>query len=123
MLSFLLGLIPGVLNTVNGFTNAIANERIAVVNATTDQERIAAQERISTLQAQRDVLIADSNRSSIDMWVRTAFALGPLYILTKIYIYDKTFDGTTILSPELWNVIMVTIGFYFLHSAASLFRK
>lgn len=118
-----LNLIPSLFTTINGITNAISNEKIAVVNAKTDQERIAAQERINTLQARRDVLVADSNRSSLDIWVRTGFAVGPLYILTKIFIYDKTFDGTTVLSDQLWNVIMVTIGFYFLHSTASLFRK
>lgn len=123
MLSFILGLIPGVLNTVNGITTAIANEKIAALNATTDQERIASQERVTTLQAQRDVLIAASQRSSLDIWIRLAYSLGPIYILNKMYIYDKTVDSITIMSPELWNVIYITIGFYFLHSTASLFRR
>jgi len=123
MWSLLLGLVPGLLSTVNGITNAISNEKIALINAKTKEEQIASQERINTLTARRDVLIADSSRSSLDMWIRLGYSIGPIYILNKIYLYDKTFDGTTTLSPELWNVIMVTIGFYFLHSTASLFRK
>lgn len=118
MLNFLLGLIPGVLNTVNGITTAIANEKIAVVNAKTDQERIAAQERINTLQAQRDVLVADSNRSSLDMWIRAGYAIGPAIYLNKIFIYDKVLGmgNTDPLDPNLWYVVMCIIGFYTLHS-------
>ncbi len=123
MLSWLLALIPGLFQTINGITQAISNERIAVVNATTDQERIAAQERLNTLDAQRDVLIAESAHSSLDTWIRAGYSIGPLFILSKIYIYDKVFDGTTTLSPELWNVIMVQIGFYFLYSGVRLFKR
>lgn len=118
MLNLILGLIPGLLTTVNGVTNAIANEKIAVVNATTDQERIAAQERVNTLQAQRDVLLADSNRSSLDIWVRAAYAIGPAIYLNKIFIYDKVLGlgSTDALDPNLWYVVMCIIGFYTLHS-------
>lgn len=121
MLSFILGLIPGVLNTVNGITTAIANEKIAALNAVTDQERIAAQERVSTLQAQRDALIASTNRSSLDIWLRTAFAIGPLCYLSKIFIYDKVLSlgSTDPLDPHLWYVVMSIIGYL----TVSQFRK
>lgn len=123
MLSFLLGLIPGALNTVNGITNAISNERIALLNAKTDQERIASEEKIATLQAQRDVLVEDAKHSNFDIWIRGAFTAGPIFVLNKIFIWDKAFDGTTLLSDQLWNVIYIVIGFYFVHSTAALFRK
>lgn len=126
MLSGLLGLIgivPNVLNTVNGITNAIANEKIAALNARTDQERVAAQERVNTLQAQRDVMIADAQHSNIDMWMRSAIALGPTVFLTKIFIWDKvlgywTQSKTDPLDTNLWAVITAVIGFYFLYSGA-----
>jgi hypothetical protein len=130
MWSLLLGLIPGLLTTVNGITTAIANERIAHINAETDQEKIVIDERIKTLEAQRDVLIADSTHSSLDLTMRTIMAAGPAFILAKIFIWDKGiawYDASTTLSPDLWNVIMVTIGFYFLHNtvvgAAKEFMK
>ena len=116
MWSFLLSLIPGLLNTVNGITTAISNERIARINADTDQEKVEIDERIKTLEAQRDVLIADSVHSNLDLTMRTILAAGPAFILLKIFMVDKVFDLTTTLSPELWNVIMVTVGFYFLHN-------
>ena len=119
MWSMLLGLIPGLLNTVNGITTAISNERIARINAATDQEKVEIDERIKTLESQRDVLIADSTHSNLDLTMRTVLAAGPAFILAKIFIFDKGFawyEATTPLSPDLWNVIMITIGFYFLHN-------
>ena len=116
MLTSILALLSGVFSTINSVTTAIATEREASLNATTDQDKIASEERIKTLEAQRDVLIADSTHSNIDLIMRTILAAGPAFILSKIFMYDKVFDGTTTLSPDLWNVIMVTIGFYFLHN-------
>ena len=119
MWSLLLGLIPGLLTTVNGITTAISNERIAKINAVTDQEKVVIDERIKTLEAQRDVLIADSTHSNLDLNMRTILAAGPAFILGKVFIWDKGFawyDASTTISPDLWNVIMVTIGFYFLHN-------
>lgn len=123
MLSFILGLIPGVLNTVNGITTAIANEKIAALNAVTDQERIAAQERVSTLQAQRDVLIEDSKHSKLDIIIRSIIGGSIAFIVTKLLVYDKALDATTVMSPELYNIVYLGLGFYFVTSTASLFRK
>lgn len=125
MLSLILGLVPGLFNTVNGITTAIANERIAALSATTDQEKIAAEERVNSLQAQRDVLVADSAHSTLDLWMRTIIASGPAFILCKIFFYDELGYGETqipINSP-LWTVIMAVVGFYFLSSAVSVWAK
>lgn len=123
MLSFLLGLIPGALNTVNGITNAIANEKIAGLNSKTDQERIASEERVNTLQARRDVLIEDAKHSKLDLIIRSIIGGSVAYIIAKLLVYDKTFDATTLMSPDLWNVVYIALGFYFLSSTASFFRR
>lgn len=122
----LISLIPGLFNTVNGITNAIANERIAVVNAKTDQERIAAQERVNSLQAQRDVLVEDAKHSKLDTIMRFLIAVGPAAFLTKIFLWDKVIGSfasdnvwkTDPLDVNLWGVITAVIGFYFLYSGA-----
>jgi hypothetical protein len=122
---WLLNLIPGIFSTINGITSAISNEKIAALNATTQEEQIAANERISTLQAQRDVLVSDLSVSKLDIWIRSLFAAGPMFYLNKIYIYDKVLGlgSTDALDSNLWNVVMVTIGFYFLHSIGSSISK
>lgn len=123
MLAF-LGLIPGVLTTINGITNAIANAEIAKMNATTDQDRIAAQATIDTLNARRDVMVAESAHSNINGVMRFLIAIGPATYLTKIFVYDKVLgfftDGRTDpLDSNLWAVVTAVVGFYFLYDAST----
>jgi hypothetical protein len=125
MLSFLLGLIPGAFTTINGITNAIANEKIAGLNATTQQAKIASDERVLALQAQRDAFIAEASQSKLPIITQTLIASGPTFILCKIFFYDETGFGTTSIpvNSPLWQVIMVVVGFYFIHSIAGMFKS
>lgn len=128
MWSFLLGLIPSAFSTINSITSAISNAKIAAINATTDQERIAAEAEVETLQARRDVLIADAAQSHVDIYIRSLIAIGPAVYLTKIFIWDKVLNAwtngnTDPLDPNLWNVIMVVLGFYFLATASISISK
>ena len=128
LLTALPSLISGLFGTVNGITNAIANEKIAALNATTDQQRIVAQERVSQMQAQRDVLIADAAHSKLDLWMRFIIAIGPASYLLKIFLWDKvlavwTNGSTDPIDPNLWNVVMVVLGFYFVSTTALMFKK
>lgn len=126
MLQILLNLLPSALSTINGITGAIANAKIAAINAKTAEEQIQANENVLTLQAQRDLMIADGQKSNLDIYIRTAIAGPVAFILGKIWIYDKCLGwGRTDILPSdpLWNVIMVVIGFYFLHSIVGMFKK
>jgi hypothetical protein len=116
----LLSLLPAVFTTINGVTNAISNERLKLIDAKTEQERIATQERITSLQAKRDVMVAESQGSKLNASMRFILALGPCIFLTKIFLYDKVlgWGSTDSLDPNLWNVVMATIGFYFLAETA-----
>ena len=123
MLSILLGLIPGLLNTVNGITNAITNEKINLAQSQTEADRIASQEKIASLQAKRDVLIAESGTSKINAIIRASIGGSVAFILGKIFVWDKalgdyTGGHTDPLDVNLWNVIMATIGFYFVYEGA-----
>lgn len=126
MLNLLLGVVgvlPKLFTTVNGITAAISNERVKQIEAKTEQERIAAQERINTLQARRDVLVAESGSSKLNAIIRSCIGGSVAFVLAKIYVWDKalgdwTGGHTDPLSPELWQVIMATIGFYFLYEGA-----
>lgn len=120
----LLSLIPGLFTTVNGITNAIANERLKLIQAKSDKDKIDSQERISTLEMQRQVLLAKTGHWETRL-LMAAFGLGPAILLSKIYIWDKalgqwTHGSTDKLDDNLWWVITAQIGFYFL---ASIFKK
>lgn len=117
-MTWLLSLLPGVFQTINGLTNAIANEKIAGIKATTQQEQIASAERVAQMQAQRDVLIAESH-SPWNGLMRFLIALGPMVVLNKLLIWDKalgdyTGGHTDKLDPNMWWVITATVGFYML---------
>lgn len=120
-----LGILPKAFDAVTSVSNAIANEKIAGLNATTQQAQIASTERVASLEAQRDALIAESNKSMWPIWIQSALASGPTFILGKIFFYDETGFGTTTIPIDspLWNVIMVVVGFYFLHSIAGMFKS
>jgi hypothetical protein len=120
---WLLQLVPGLFTTVNGITAAISNERLAQINATTDQQRIQSQEVINSLNAKRDVLIAESANSNINAIVRATIGGSVAFVLGKIFVWDKalgdyTGGHTDALDPNLWNVIMAVVGFYFLYEAS-----
>lgn len=124
MLSFLLGILPGAFNTINGITTAISNERIKRIQAKTEEEKIASDERIKTLEAQKQVLLTKSSHWETRL-LMFIFGVGPAFFLTKIYVWDKalgywTHGTTDKLDDNLWWVITAQIGFYFL---ASIFRK
>lgn len=124
MWGFLFQLIPGVFKTINGITDAIANERLTLIQAKTDRDKIASQERLNALNARRDVMLAESNNSNINAIIRACIAVGPASYLLKIFIYDKVFGtwthGTTDpLDANLWAVVTAVLGFYFLYEGAT----
>jgi phosphatidylglycerophosphatase A len=120
LLSGLLGILPTISNTINSITNAIANEKVAQINATTDEEKAVIDERIKTLEAKRDVLVAEIGHSNVDLWIRILLSVGPATYLTKIFIWDEVlgWGSTPDVSNNLWQVITAVIGFYFLYSGA-----
>jgi hypothetical protein len=125
--SFLLGLVPSLFTSISSITAAIANEKIAQINASTDVEKAGIQAKIDQLQSQRDVLISDSKNSKIDLWIRAGFALPPMVYFAKIFLWDKVYGSwptynTDSIAPNNMYVVMAVLGFYFLYSTAKLFR-
>lgn len=130
MILSLLGLIPDALKTVNGITSAIANERLKKIQAKTDQDKISADERIKHLEAIRDVRLSKTD-NPLTSFMMFMYGIGPVIILTKIYVWDKTIGSfmgcaginganpecavfrTDPLDPNLWWVITAQIAFYF----------
>lgn len=87
----------------------------AKLKATNDHEKLEAEETIARLQAQQAILTAEQGRW-LTAWVRPAIALPFVIYLWKLVIYDKVlaWGSTDNLSPELWNLMMVVMGAYFL---------
>ena len=137
MLQLLLslpGMLSGLFGTINNITNAISNEKINARNAQTEEERIAADERVKTLEAKRDLMIAEAGISRANIIVRSAMAVPVVFVLWKLLLWDKVigaFAGcaraprgtcnTFITDPmddNQWKVVMLVLGFYFLYEGA-----
>jgi cadmium resistance protein CadD (predicted permease) len=135
LLTGIPGLIAGLFGSINHITDAISNEKIALINAKTQEEQIAVTERVKTLEAKRDLMIAEAGASRLNIWVRSFIALGPASFLLKVFLYDKVIGaflgcsgktapgtcGTFVtdpLDPNLWQVISIVLGFYFLYEGA-----
>lgn len=120
MLAFIASFLPGLFTTINGVTAAITNEKINLAQAQNESDRIASQEKIASLQAKRDVLVAESSSSKINAIIRASIGGSIAIVLAKIFVYDKalgewTGGHTDALDPNLWNVVMAGIGFYFVY--------
>lgn len=115
MWSLLLGLI----NPLTKVTGQIVEARIAREQAKTNQAKIEADERVKTLESRRDVLVAEASISKINIIMRCGFAIPLAFILWKILIFDKLFGGfTPALGAEVWMVMNIVLGFYFLYEGA-----
>jgi hypothetical protein len=132
----LLGIVPAVLGTVDGITKAIANERLKLIDAKTEQERIETQERISALQSRQAVLIAEA-ATPAGIWnarFRGLLALPAIIVLWKLIVWDKVIGSmvgcsgdtapgtcgaftTDKLDDHMWYLVYAAIGFYLLAQA------
>ena len=120
MLAALLALI----NPVSRVVEKIAAARLAAEQAKSDEERIAAEERAKALEARRDVLMAESG-SRINAIIRAGFALPFVFYNAKLVLWDKVLSlgATDALSPELFQIELAVIGFYFLYDIAARLRR
>lgn len=120
--------ITGITDAISTISAKIADAKIAAINAKTQEEKIAAQERTKALESRRDVLVAEAKESKANIYVRTFIALPIGILLWKIFVYDKALgqwtQGTTdALDANLWNVVTVVLGFYFLYEAVRAIRR
>lgn len=123
------GILAGLFSSLLGggltaITGQIADAYKEHEAALTNDAKIEAQARIATLEAKRDVMIAESRSSPINAIVRAAFAIPVAAYYAKIFLWDKVLAwGTTDpLSDDLQWTARVVIGFYFLYEATRAVR-
>lgn len=125
----MLGFLIGLIDPVSKITQAIVQARVETAKAATDQERIASEERIKALEARRDVIVAEAPLTRINAYLRASIGAWVSFLLGKILVWDKalgqwTGGKTDALSPELWQVVTIVLGFYFLsETAARIFKR
>ena len=87
----------------------------AKLKAQTDAEKLAAEETIARLEAQQSIILAEQGRW-LTAWVRPMIAAPFVIYIWKLVVYDKIlgWGATDDLSPNLWNMMTVVVGAYFL---------
>lgn len=119
-----ISILLGLIDPISKITNKIIDLRIQQANAETERQRIQAGEEVSKLQAQRDVLVAESG-SKINALIRILFAAPCAIYINKLIVYDKVlgWGSTDDLSPNLWWLLLTVVGFYFVQSIASIIKR
>jgi len=109
ILSWLTG---GAIQAIGGQLNEAYQAKLSAKN---NEDRIDAERRIATLQAQQGVLIAEQGHW-VTRWIRPAFAAPFVIYNAKIIVWDKVlgFGSTDPLTAEFWQLQMIVFGAYFL---------
>lgn len=123
MFGFLTAILPFV-DPIARITDKIVDLRAKRLNAETEQKKIQADEDVAVLQARRDVLISESG-SKINALIRIAFAFPCAVYINKLIIWDKVlgWGSTDNLSDNLWWIVMVVIGFYFVERITRIAKR
>ncbi len=125
-------ILPLLLGALPSIVKSLAQARLDLANAETEQQKIAAEENIKALEFRRDVLLKETN-SPWNNVARFAF-LGPFaFYLWWVVAYDKiackwihldeTVCTTDPLSPWLVSIAGLIIGFYFLGDVSKVWKR
>jgi len=122
MLAMILGFLAKI--GIGTITQKIAAAYEARQAAQSDQARIQADTLIKTLEARRDVMVAEG-QSWVNSVVRAGFALPFVLYNAKLVVWDKVlgWGSTDPISDQLFQIELACIGFYFLYDAARVFKR
>ena len=120
----IFSLVGGWLNPIAKISQNIADVKIQLSKADTDEKKIESQERLGMLEARKQVMIAESG-SRINAWIRAGFALPFVIYNAKLILWDKVLGlgATDGLSTELFQIEIACISFYFLYDITARWKR
>ena len=103
--------------------NELGKARRIKLDATTEQERIAADERIDILNIRKEIIL-QAQKDRAERWVRILFALPFVIYIWKLILWDKVLElgATDPLSPTLEYILWTVLGGYFMEVFINKFR-
>lgn len=104
-------------------TGAIERAYTKKLEAETDAKRLAAEYELEHLK-QRAQIIANAQSDPFERFIRIFWTL-PFVIYTwKLIVWDKilTWGVTDNLSPELWSIMWIVLGGYFIDTVVRRFK-
>lgn len=120
----MIGFLLSLFNPLSAIADKLAQAHVQKTNATTEQQRIAAEQRIKVLEAKRDVILK-AQSDPFERWVRIGFALPFVLYVAKVVVWDKLlgWGATDDMSGDLWNILYIVLGGYFLDTVARRFTR
>jgi hypothetical protein len=119
ILSLVLGALPAVLRQ-------IMQARVDLANSKTEQEKIAANERIKALEARRDILIKEAETPWNNI-ARFLFVTPVALYWSWTIVWDKLLCpdncSTDPLADWQMNIFWTILGFYFLTDLTKLWKR
>jgi hypothetical protein len=108
---------------LKSLTNDLVNARLKVLDAKTEQEKIAAQERVSTLEAKKEIIL-QGQKDKVERWIRVLWAVPFIIYTWKLIVWDKILGlgATDSLSPTLEYIMWTILGSYFLDQTINKIR-
>ena len=131
----LLGLAKDFAGPLVDVFKKIEDTKVQLAQATNESEKNRLSAQISALQiqaenlkTQADLQAEESHGTRLNIAIRSWIAGAVAFLITKLLVYDKALGqwtgGTTDrLDDHLWYLIMVIVGFYFVHETVGLFRR
>lgn len=106
-----LGGLKGLLSIGTTIAEKIVEAKKNALDAKTESERIAAEERVRTLE----MIAATVQQDRYAAIVRGCFTFPYIIYISKLILWDKVLAwGTTDpITTELWSILWIILGYYF----------
>jgi hypothetical protein len=113
------------LSPLGGIVKSLADAKVQLANAKNDEERIHAAERVTILQTKANLMAQEAPFSRLNIFMRTCMAAIPTILIAKVMLWDKAFGQwthghTDALDINLWKIVFMCYGFYFLTDVSRL---
>jgi hypothetical protein len=121
----IIGQILGFMPSIAGIANKIADTKVALARVEGDRERERLTAELGMLEAQVNLQAREADYTQLNVIMRCGFALPIIIVIWKILVWDQTLQlgSTPALGQDVWNLIYIVAGFYFVHSVAQLVRR
>jgi len=112
------------IDPISGIVREIGNTQVRLAAENNKERRIELEEKVASLNAQRDVLIA-SQQFFLNRLARFLLTVPIIVILWKLFIWDKVLGWgvTDPLGQDLWDILKIVMGGYFVTLAVYRWRK
>lgn len=120
----MLGWLIGLINPLGPIVRQVLStqERLAV--EANSERRIDLEGELAVLEARRDAILA-AQSDPMERWVRIGFAAPFVLYIWKLVVWDKLLGWgvTDGLSTDLWTILYIVLGGYFVDTVVRRLRR